>query len=207
MLSPAVIAALALAPAAAQAGELRIKVVDSSGKAVADAVVTLRPQGAAAPRPRPLAGFRITQKDTQFHPFVSIAPEGTTAVFSNLDPFRHHVYSFSPAKRFELKLFGKLESRSVTFDHAGVVAIGCNIHDSMSAFIYVTDTIWTAKTGTDGIAVFRDTPDRAYIQQVWHPYLRAPGSTLQVLRQPGPDRSEMVNVRLRMAPMHMMDGY
>ena len=81
--------------------------------------------------------------------------------FPNLDPTKHHVYSFSPAKRFELKLFAKDQSRTVHFDKPGVVALGCNIHDQMSAFIVVTDSAWTARTNAQGMAVVRRRAERA----------------------------------------------
>ncbi|HET6942615.1 MAG TPA: methylamine utilization protein, partial [Sphingomicrobium sp.] len=90
---------------------------------------------------RPSTGgtFSVSQRDMQFHPFVLVVPVGAKVSFPNLDPTRHHVYSFSPAKKFELKLFAKDQSRSVVFDKPGVVALGCNIHDAMTAFIYVAD--------------------------------------------------------------------
>src|SRR5262245_6272386 len=114
------------------AGSLTIRIVDAAGHPVPDAVVTLQPVNGSALHPRIETGYRITQQNTQFHPFVSVVPAGATVAFPNLDPFRHHVYSFSPAKRFELKLFARDQTRSVIFDKPGVVAIGCNIHDSMS---------------------------------------------------------------------------
>src|SRR4029078_12602374 len=90
---------------------------------------------------------------------VLVVPVGSTVEFTNLDPFRHHVYSFSPAKKFELKLFGQGEHGSVTFDKPGTVALGCNIHDTMQAFIQVVSTAYAAKTGKDGRAVLRGAPD------------------------------------------------
>jgi len=121
--------ALAVAGAASPlaAAPLSVRVVDASGRPVRDAVVTLYPAGNAA---RPAHGggrFVVAQKDLQFHPFLTIVPVGADVSFPNLDPTKHHVYSFSPAKKFELKLFAKDQSRTVHFDKAGVVALGCNI--------------------------------------------------------------------------------
>ena len=84
----------------------------------------------------------------QFHPFVLIVPVGAKVSFPNLDPTRHHVYSFSPAKQFELKLFARDQSRSVVFDKPGVVALGCNIHDAMTAFIVVDGQPLDREDGT-----------------------------------------------------------
>ena len=136
-------------------------------------------RGGAA-RPATAAGrYVVSQKNIQFHPFLTIVPVGADVSFPNFDPTKHHVYSFSPAKRFELKLFAKDQSRTVHFDKPGVVALGCNIHDQMSAFIVVTDSAWTARTNAQGMAVFADAPERTGRVTVWHPYLRAPGGAVQ----------------------------
>ena len=137
--------------AQASAAPLTVRVVDSKGHPVRDAVVTLRPNGASA-RPSAAGRFSVSQKDMQFHPFVLVVPVGAKVSFPNLDPTRHHVYSFSPAKKFELKLFAKDQSRSVVIDKPRVVALGGNKHDVKTALIVVTDSRWRSKTGANGIA-------------------------------------------------------
>ena len=171
--------AFASAASALNAAPFNVRVVDSSGRPVRDAVVTLYPTGSAARPARPGGHFVIAQQNLQFHPFLTVIPVGADVSFPNLDPTKHHVYSFSPAKRFELKLFAKDQSRTVHFDKAGVVALGCNIHDQMSAFIVVTDSAWTARTNAQGMATFVDAPNAPGRVTVWHPYLRAPGGELQ----------------------------
>jgi hypothetical protein len=142
----------------------------------------------------------------QFHPFVLVVPVGATVSFPNLDPTRHHVYSFSAAKKFELKLFARDQSRSIKFDKPGVVALGCNIHDGMSAFILVADSAWTSRTDANGRVRFADVPLSAGSVSVWHPYLRAPGGTMS--RSLGAkDHDASFAVRLRPPPMHDMSGY
>lgn len=147
----------------------------------------------------------VAQQNLQFHPFLTIVPVGADVSFPNLDPTKHHVYSFSPAKKFELKLFAKDQSRTVRFDKAGVVALGCNIHDQMSAFIVVTDSTWTARTSAQGMAVFADAPNVSGRLTVWHPFLRAPGGEVQQAVAPG-QHSASFQVRLRSPPaMPAMD--
>jgi plastocyanin len=202
------IAGTALLASPALAGGLTIRVVDAAGHPVQDVVVTLKPVSGAALHPRMEGPYRVTQQDTQFHPFVSVVPAGATVAFPNLDSFRHHVYSFSAAKRFELKLFARDQTRSVTFDQPGVIAIGCNIHDSMSAYIFVTDTVWTTRSPANGTVRFIDTPGGPFTLQVWHPYLRAPGGVLtHSYTASGADRSETITVSLRAPPMHAMGAY
>src|SRR5947209_11391144 len=169
--------ALALAGAATPlvAAPLAVRVVDSSGRPVRDAVVTLYPSGGAARMPHAGGRYVVSQQKLQFHPFLTIVPVGADVSFPNLDPTKHHVYSFSQAKKFELKLFARDQSRTVHFDKPGVVALGCNIHDQMSAFIFVTDTAWPARTNVQGIASFASAPNAAARVAVWHPYLRAAG--------------------------------
>ena len=184
------------------AAPLSVRVVDPAGRPVRDAVVTLHPSGSAG-RPAHVGGrFVVSQKDLQFHPFLTILPVGADVSFPNFDPTKHHVYSFSPAKKFELKLFAKDQSRTVHFDKPGVVALGCNIHDQMSAFIYVTDSAWSAGTNAQGVAAFADAPNGPARMVVWHPYLRAPGGTLQQAVASG-QRSASVQVRLRPPPPPM----
>lgn len=199
-----ILLALALAGAASPlvAAPLSVRVVDSSGRPVRDAVVTLYPAGSAA-RPAHSGGrFVISQQNMQFHPFLTIIPVGSDVSFPNYDNTKHHVYSFSPAKKFELKLFAKDQSRTVHFDKAGVVALGCNIHDQMSAFIVVTDSAWTARTNAQGIVAFADAPNAAGRVTVWQPYLRAPGEEVAQSIAPA-QRSATFQIRLRPPPSAM----
>jgi plastocyanin len=192
-------------PATASAAPLTVRVTDAGGHPVRNAVVTLRTNG-AMPRPATGGNYVVAQKNLQFQPFVVVVPVGADVSFPNFDPTKHHVYSFSAPKRFELKLFAKDQSRKVRFDKPGVVALGCNIHDSMTAFIVVTDSPWTALTDAGGMVRFANAPGVPASLSVWHPYLRAPGNSLA--RQIGGDvRSASLAVRLRPAPMHDMGGY
>jgi plastocyanin len=188
------------------AAPFAVRVVDSSGHPVKDAVVTLYPAGPAARAPRAAGRFVVAQKNLQFHPFLSIVPVGADVSFPNLDPTKHHVYSFSSAKRFELKLFARDQSRTVHFDRPGVVALGCNIHDQMSAFIVVTDSAWTARTNPQGIAAFADAPNAPGRVMVWHPYLRGPGGMAQQAVSAS-QRSASFQVRLRPPPPAMAMDY
>jgi plastocyanin len=188
------------------AAPLSVRVVDSSGRPVRDAVVTVYPAGAAARPARSGGRFTVSQKNLQFQPFLTIVPVGADVSFPNLDPTKHHVYSFSAAKRFELKLFARDQSRTVHFDKPGVVALGCNIHDAMSAFIVVTDSLWTERTDARGMAVFGNAPNAPARLTVWHPYLRAPGGVVQSNLAAG-QRGANFSVRLRAPPAMPMADY
>lgn len=184
---------------------LTVRVADSAGRPVKDAVVTFYPS-AGARVPRSGGHYVVSQQNLQFHPFLTIVPVGADVSFPNFDNTKHHVYSFSSAKRFELKLFAKDQSRTVHFDKPGVVALGCNIHDQMSAFIVVTDSSWTARTNAQGLALLGDAPNVAGRMVVWHPYLRSPDGTMQQTLAPG-QRSAGFSVRLRAPPPAMPMDY
>jgi plastocyanin len=203
-----ILCALALAGAALPlaAAPLNVRVVDVSGRPVRDAIVTLYPAGTSARPPRVGGRVVVAQQNLQFRPFLTIVPVGADVSFPNLDPTKHHVYSFSQAKKFELKLFAKDQSRTVHFDKPGIVALGCNIHDQMSAFIVVTDSAWTARTNAQGIASFGDAPNTPARLTVWHPYLRAPGGQIQQAIA-ATQRNLSFKVRLRPPPAMAMTDY
>jgi hypothetical protein len=166
-------------PTLAWAGDVSVVVRDRAGKPVPNAVVTVYPAAGlpAGPIKFPWP-YVLAQENIQFTPFVLIVPVGADVVFPNHDKVRHHVYSFSAGNKFELKLYGHEEKRSVRFKAAGVAAIGCNIHDQMTGFIQVVETPYALKTDATGAAVLRGVPGGAATLKVWHPYLRAPKNEL-----------------------------
>jgi plastocyanin len=193
------VCALSLTATAANAGDIQVLVTDGSGKPVPNAVVMLDMPGTAANSP---GQFRVNQKDMEFQPYLLVIPVGSTVDFSNLDPVRHHVYSFSAAKKFDLKLFGKGESRAVRFDQPGVVAIGCNIHDSMQGFIHIVATPLAARTGPDGRVILRGAPAGVHGLRVWHAMMRAPGNQISQSVNTASNASLSVAIKLRRpAPM------
>lgn len=162
---------LALLPvgsnATAPASPLDIHVTDSAGKPIGGAVVFLdSPQ--AREQARPLAGAEVAQSERRFMPAVSVVTVGTAVLFPNLDTVRHHVYSFSPAKRFELKLYVGTPSAPVVFDQPGIAVLGCNIHDQMAAWIVVVATPWFGRTDEAGRWAGAAVPPGRYTLRVWH---------------------------------------
>jgi plastocyanin len=177
-LLPRGLAALALAASASlplHAATVQVQVLTAAGQALQDAVVLLEPTGAKAAL-KPAAGVEVGQEGKQFVPAVTVVPVGTRVHFPNRDTVRHHVYSFSDAKKFEIKLYVGKPENPVLFDRAGVVVLGCNIHDSMIGWIIVADTPWHGKTPANGRLQLDEVPAGAYRLRTWHPSLPA-GST------------------------------
>jgi plastocyanin len=161
--------ALLLGTARAGAAELLILVKDHHGKSVADAVISATPMDpkiAQRPKPQTVA---VDQVDKQFVPYVKAVFVGSKVRFPNSDNTRHQVYSFSPAKRFELPLYAGTDAPPVVFDKPGVVVLGCNIHDWMVAYVYVSETPYFTKTEAAGTAAIEDLPPGEYSVRVWHP--------------------------------------
>ncbi len=156
-----------------RAGELDVSVDDGHAHPVADAVVTLRRQGDAGPgRPPEPVTRTIDQKDLTFIPYLEIFRPGDQVVFRNSDRTRHHVYSFSPVKTFEFVLVPGQSSDPLKLDKTGVVAVGCNIHDGMISYLYVSDAPWIARSDARGTVVFHGLPAGTYDVRVWQPRLR-----------------------------------
>ena len=155
-----------------QAADVTLLVSDATGKPVTDAVVAF--YDGKSPAVNPNAAGRIVQKNKLFNPKVTVVQTGSKINFPNEDSVRHHVYSFSPAKKFELKLYSGIPTDPILFDQAGVVTLGCNIHDSMVRYIYIVDTPFFAKTDDKGKAVLK-LSDGQYSYQAWLPGQSKPG--------------------------------
>ena len=163
----------------AQTAEIAASVFDDKGRPVADAVVVAVPTDGGASLPtRPREGV-VDQVNKEFTPWVTAVLVGTPVTFPNNDNVRHQVYSFSPAKRFELPLYAGVPAQPIVFDKPGVVVLGCNIHDWMVGYVYVSESPYFAKTGKDGMALITDVPPHAYRVRVWHPQLDAPEESTQ----------------------------
>ena len=160
-----------LAPVVSASGSLEASVKDERGKPLGDAVVSLTAPGTAAPMPRPVSAL-MDQQNKMFVPLVLAIPVGTAVTFPNRDNIRHHVYSFSSPKRFELPLYMGTPAAPVLFDKPGVVVLGCNIHDWMVGYIYVSATPHFGKTTEDGMVRLADVAPGAYEARVWHPRMR-----------------------------------
>ncbi len=161
------LAVLLSACALARAANVNVVVTDAAGAPLADAVVMLEPVGARLPV-KPMANAQIAQRELQFSPALTVVTVGTPVLFPNQDTVRHHVYSYSSAKTFQIKLYAGVPHTPVVFDKPGVAVLGCNIHDSMIAWVVVTDTPLWARSAAGGQARVADVPAGSYQLHVWH---------------------------------------
>ncbi len=163
----------------ALAVQVNVSVLDASGLPLPDAVVSIEVAGAKSTA---TAGTQaeMGQRGRAFTPTLLVVQTGTAVAFPNFDTVRHHVYSFSPAKPFEIKLYAGTPAAPVVFDKAGTAILGCNIHDRMAGFIHVVNTPHFAVTRKDGVATL-EVPAGDHTLQVWHAQM---GDKQAPLRQP-----------------------
>ena len=161
-------------PGTALAGEIQAFVKDQQGAPLRDAVVVAVPVGGGQGQAGKAGRESVGQIDMEFVPHVKALTVGTAVSFPNNDSVRHHVYSFSPVKPFELPLYVGTPASPIVFDKAGVVTIGCNIHDWMIGYIYVADSPHVGTTGKKGTVKLAGVPPGSYIVRVWHPRMSVP---------------------------------
>jgi plastocyanin len=189
---------------AAEPVVLSVRITDNStGEPVGDARVIVNHGAAAKP-----SSADMVQENRQFRPKSLVVARGSEVNFPNRDTTQHHVYSFSPAKVFNLELFADQPEAPILFDKTGVVEIGCNIHDQMQAFILVTDSALTARTDGSGMATISMPADTANSGELslslWHQRLSNPARALDfTISFPASDPVELM---LDLAPERKETG-
>ena len=151
-------------------GEVDISVRAPGGALVPDVSVVLEPAvPVAAPKRRDHPVARIEQRDRRFIPQLLVIQRGTQVEFPNNDTISHQVYSFSPARRFQLSLYKGTVHPPIAFDTPGLVVLGCNIHDDMIGYVLVTDSPYFGLTDANGSAHIAGVPAGRYTLHVWAP--------------------------------------
>jgi len=154
-----------------------ITVHASDGRPVPGAVITVH---SLAPDARPSAPIKavMDQINRAFDPDLLIIPVGSSVAFPNSDTVSHQIYSFSPAKRFTLPLYRGNQFPPVRFDQAGIVTLGCNIHDEMVGYLVVTDAQYFGRTDASGSWTV-DIARGKYRVSVWHPRMNDDANELE----------------------------
>lgn len=163
--------AFAACPLAAAALPVTVQLRGPNGQPLAGAVLAVEVKG--RPAKTTTAKAEMGQRDRQFTPQLLVVQTGTAVSFPNFDTVRHHVYSFSPIKVIDIKLYSGTPAEPIVFDKPGVATLGCNIHDRMSAHIVVVDTPTFARTDAQGQASF-DLPPGEHAVKAWHAGQKSP---------------------------------
>ncbi len=156
------------------AADLKVRVADGGGKPLVDAVASLRPASGLASAAAAGTTAIMDQRNLQFAPHVLPIQAGTKISMPNSDQVRHHVYSFSPAKHFELRMYKDRPGEPGDFRIPGIVSLGCNIHDWMLGYIVVLDTPYFAKSDQAGVLTIVNVPAGDYLLDIWQPRLAGP---------------------------------
>jgi plastocyanin len=187
----------------AMAATLEVSVVDEQGRGIENVAVYAMPAHGAAPLLATAPTAVMDQQRLQFVPHLLIVQAGTSVTFPNGDDVSHHVYSFSDAKVFELPLYKGDLYPPVVFDNAGVVVLGCNIHDGMLGYIVVVDTPYFARTNERGVALLDGVPGGDYAVSAWTPRVRASGlPAAQRVAVEEAGGSLQIRIAGRLAPAH-----
>ena len=159
------------------ADEYQFRVLSNSLEPLKNVVISAGPALAEAPTGQEI----MNQVNRKFAPYVLSVTQGQGVTFPNSDNVRHHVYSFSPAKMFELKLYSGKPKAPITFNELGTVVIGCNIHDNMVGYIYVTNKTYRATSDNTGKV---NIVTQEFLSEVtlWHPNLSLDSQTELALK-------------------------
>jgi plastocyanin len=194
----------------ASGATIEVSVVDERGRPIENVAVYATP-ARAGEHPSAAGGQHgaapkavMDQQDLQFTPHLLVVQAGTSVTFPNSDHVSHHVYSFSDTKSFELPLYKGDVYPPVVFDQAGIVVLGCNIHDGMLGYIVVVDTPHFAQTNEQGVALIDGLPSGDYVVAAWTSRVRPAGlpPSLQVTVAEQGSAAAEIRINGRLAPAH-----
>lgn len=156
-------------PLTASGASLTLTLSDQDGAPVDDAVLYITTVNGQRQAPQPQT-VDVGQLNETFVPHVRATTVGSLVNFPNSDHVQHHVYSFSEAKTFEVPLYIGVPAEPTLFDKAGLVTLGCNIHDHMIGYILVLDTPLFAEV-RGGSGHIDNLPAGELAIEIWHPRL------------------------------------
>ncbi len=168
----------------AAAGDVRGRVsLRVEGVRLADVgpvVVFLQGPDGEIPYDPPNHTPRIHQKNATFSPSFLVIAAGQKVAMPNDDVIFHNVFSYSKPNRFDLGLFPKGSSRSVTLRYPGAVRIYCSIHESMNAIIFVAPSPWYDVVRSTGDFSLTGVPAGRYRIRTWSEKLPEASATVNV---------------------------
>lgn len=185
------------------ANELTIQVNDTKKMPISDvvayAIPTSKKQVAQlkanyAKNPQSVT---IHQRNKDYDPRLSVVQTGTAIRFSNHDNVKHHVYSFSKIKSFEIPLYSGEPPEAIIFDKPGVVALGCNIHDWMMAHVVIVNTPFYAISNAEGNIVLNNLPQGEYQLTLWHSRQKAIKNQQKIINIPSKNKKLSFNIALK----------
>lgn len=135
---------------------------------------------------------QLKQENARFAPGFQVIVRGQTVDMPNFDAIYHNVFSYSRPNDFDLGTYPAGASRSVTFEHAGIVKAYCSIHERMNATIFVAPNPWVTVASGSGRYSITDVPPGRYVLRTWSERLPATATPIAI----GPDQRIDVDVDL-----------
>jgi hypothetical protein len=147
----------------------RYEIVSKGGVLATSPPVAVVYLDGAFPRPGSLPVRQVVQKDLTFIPALLPVQAGTRVEFPNRDQDYHNVFSYSPAKRFDLGRYrpDELPIPSQVFDRAGLVTLRCDIHEHMRGLVLVLETPYFTTTDPAGRFHLQGLPAGRYTLKAW----------------------------------------
>lgn len=185
-------------------------VTDQNGKPVQGAVIEFTGVDVDPLRNHQKQIAVMDQVNKRFVPELLVINANDDVNFPNSDNIRHHVYSFSPAKPFELKLYSGQPKAPLLFDKPGIVVLGCNIHDSMVGYIYVAESEYAEITNEKGLVSVNPSVRYQGIR-VWHPNQSSGHMTINRFRRdnlkPSHENKQVLTIELSLQPPEPRDTF
>ncbi|HTG45876.1 MAG TPA: carboxypeptidase regulatory-like domain-containing protein, partial [Verrucomicrobiae bacterium] len=112
---------------------------------------------------------QVVQTNYNFVPTLLAVQVGTTVEFPNLDDAFHNIFSYSPAKRFDLGRYRPEDKPipSQVFDRPGLITLRCDIHEHMRGLILVLETPYFVTTDTEGKFKLSGLPAGRHLLKAW----------------------------------------
>jgi plastocyanin len=186
------------------AGELTVRVSDNEGQPVANIAVFVEQAGVDVDTTREPATAIMDQRDARFVPHILVVEKGAAVEFPNSDIVAHHVYSFSRPNNFVLPLYKGTPPAPVTFEHDGVVILGCNIHDGMLAYVVVVDSSVFGITDENGVVVLAvDDEASDFEVNIWSPRIRDSRDPITQRVSAVPNATVSFDLKKSLRPAHV----
>ena len=187
-----------------QAALLEVQVTDRDGNPVTDVAVYAMPADGTVRKATPETKAVMDQIDVRFVPHLLVVQTGTSVSFPNTDSIGHHVYSFSNPNDFMLPMYKGDLHPPMQFQHAGVVTLGCNIHDDMLGYILIVDTRVFSKTNNVVRATLATNYSGETDVHIWSPRLRDKGAALsqRVLVSDSEKQTAKFTLTKKLRPRH-----
>lgn len=110
---------------------------------------------------------KMDQHGKVFIPYVLPIVQGTAVEFHNSDSLQHNVFGVG-ADEFNLGTYTQGMARDYTFNKLGQVAILCNIHPEMEAYILVLQNPYFTQVDSSGRFHIAGVPAGDYVVKAWY---------------------------------------